>query len=122
MESRIILPMSQRVNEYLIDNAFIWNGTKERFDELMIKLTLYERALSEIEKSYYKWRLTNTKEFTKFFVWKRLKTGMFVDYGKLPFFSMLETLKKYANILPKAEHFYEEQRDKKLKEIEKRNT
>jgi hypothetical protein len=122
MESRMILPQSQRVNEALIDTEFAWNGSKERFDELMMKVTLYERALLEIEKSYYKWRLTNTKEFSKYFNWKRAKTGMYASYGKLTFFSFLDMLKKYAKVLPQAEIFYEEQRLKKLAEIEKRNT
>ncbi len=120
MESRMILPQSQRINEDDVETVFEWNGSKERFDELMIKLTLYERALSEIEKSYYKWRLINTKEFTNYFSWKRLKTGMYASYGKLTFFSMRDILKKYTSVLPYAETFYEEQRAIKLAEIEKR--
>lgn len=121
MESREILPAQRRLSIEKAVELYGTFGDGDQFESLVNIITNYERALKSVEDNFYKWRLDNTKYFTTYFKWNRVKDGDYVSFGKFTHFSFYDRLKKYIDILPKAEAFYEENRISKIEDMKKRN-
>jgi hypothetical protein len=122
MDSTDILPKRLRLSVIdVMDKFGNYDGGKSQYDELINITTNYETALASVEKSYYKWGLDKGKHFAQYFIWNRVKENENVSFSKSTYFVFLERLKKYSNILPKSEINYEEQRAKKISQINKSN-
>lgn len=121
MESREILPIQKRLSSERAAELYGTFGDGDQFESLVNLVTNYERALKSVEDNFYKWRLDRSKYFTLYFKWNRVKDGEHVSFGKFPYFGFYDRLKKYIDILPNAEAFYEENRINKIEDMKKRN-
>jgi len=117
MESMKILPSNQRMTELDIIEVFGDFASGSKMEQIVSKVLQYEVALREVENAFYKWRLDKTKNFSEYFVWNRIDDNYNISVSKLTYFDLLEKLRRYARVLHKAELFYEEQRARKLSQI-----
>lgn len=121
MESREILPIQNRLTNERATELYGNFGDGDQFESLVNRVNNYERALKSVENNFYKWRLDRSKYFTLYFKWNRVKDGEHVSFGKFAYFGFYDRLKKYIDILPKAEAFYEQNRVSKIEDMKKRN-
>lgn len=121
MESGEILPLQNRLTNEKAIEIYGTFGDGNQFESLVNRVTNYERALKSVENNFYKWRLDRSKYFTLYFKWNRLKDGEHISFGKLAYFAFYDRLKKYIELLPQAEAFYEQNRISKIEDMNRRN-